>query len=121
MANKLSVSVFFLPALVALLLLTSTPAGAGPPTHVPCTVTTAPVTCLAANGGRQYLSVQNLSATVVAYCTFDGQTPSATLGNLIPANGGGLWWDVEPTTPKGIVRCVTGTGTTTLSVTEETQ
>jgi hypothetical protein len=54
-------------------------------------------------------------------CTDDGQTPTATLGYAVPANYGSVWWDIEPTVPKTVIRCATASGTSTLVVTEMTQ
>jgi hypothetical protein len=84
-------------------------------------VTGTSASCLAANGGRSYLSLQNVSDTVM-YCSTDGTAASATHGYLIMANGGSVWWDVEPTVPKTVILCMQSSGSTkTLMVTEQTQ
>jgi hypothetical protein len=117
----LSWSVFFLPALAALLLLAPSLVVGGPPTQTACAVTGTSASCLAANGGRSYLSLQNLSDTVI-YCSTDGTAASITHGYLLGANGGWAWWDVEPTVPKTAILCMTsGAGSKTLMLTEQTQ
>jgi hypothetical protein len=118
---RLKLSVFLLPWLTALLLLAPSLVVGGPPTQTACAVTATPSICLPANGGRSYLSLQNLSTSVVVMCTDDGQTPTATLGYAVPANYGSVWWDIEPTVPKTVIRCATASGTSTLIVTEMTQ
>ncbi len=120
MLSKVSWSVF-LPALTALLLLAPSLAIGGPPTQSTCAVTTSAAPCLSANGGRSYLSLQNFSATIPVFCTTDGQTPTASLSYAVPTNYGAVWWDVEPTVPKGAILCVTASSSATLVVTEQTQ
>ncbi len=119
--RKVSSSVFLLPLLVALLLLAPSPVVGGPPTQSTCSVTTSAAPCLSSNPGRSYLSMQNFSSTVVAFCTTDGQTPTSTLSYAVPTNYGSVWWDVEPTVPKGAILCVTSSGSANLVVTEQTQ
>jgi hypothetical protein len=109
------------PLLLLLGVLVPARGWAGPPIHRACTVTGTSAVCLAANPGRSYLNLQNVSDTVM-YCSTDGLAASVTHGYLLSANGGSVWWDVEPTVPKTVILCLTsGAGPKTLVATEQTQ
>ena len=118
MLDKMSMSLL---GLVALLLSAPSLAVGGPPTQSACSVTATSSSCLAANGGRAYLSLQNISDAVI-YCSTDGQAASTSHGYYIAASGAVAWWDIEPTVPKTQINCMYDGGSTkTLIVTEQTQ
>ncbi|WP_080056732.1 hypothetical protein [Spirosoma aerolatum] len=64
-------------------------------THTAGTITTGGTaqTALAAQAGRKYLLIQNISDTVM-YIQLDGGTPTATTSMMLAANGGS--WESPP-------------------------
>lgn len=115
---KRFLSVFVLSATLCLLPSLTL---ARPPVHTPASVTASSSQILGANSGRMFLSCQNFSDTA-EYCTVDGTTATTSTGYLLGANGGAVWFDVEPTVPKGAVKCIHGSsGDKAIVCTEETQ
>jgi len=89
--------------------------------HTPAIVTSVSSTILAANGGRTFLSLQNLSDTAV-FCTVDGSPATIVTGYMLTPNGGMVLWDSEPTVPRAEVRCIhAGEGDKSVVATEATR
>ncbi len=107
--------------LLLLTVLLPVLAVAGDLVHTATNVTASSSIILAANPGRKYLSLQNLSDTV-ENCTVDGTTATTSTGVYLAAKGGAVWWDVETTVPKGAVKCIHGSsGNKAIVATEATQ
>jgi hypothetical protein len=102
--------------LLVLVFVVPTRGVAGPPSHTACAVGIVAAVCLPANAARNFLSVQNLSATAVS-CAFD-LVPTAGVGTLLAPNGGAVWYEQPGTIPAGALQCiaVTGDGATALPV-----